>query len=169
MQSEDISQKEFGSSLRGLNQEEVYTFLESVAQEWAQKEREDGRLRGELGQLKERLRAYEEKEQALNQTLAAIERNRGETQELAKREAELIRSEARLEAEQMLQHAESRRQLALEEIRTLETLYARLRARLKGVLDTFDDLLKSPEELREEFQSTTRPDRPRPTGPSEGS
>ena len=55
MTSADIAEKEFATSLRGCNQEEVYEFLEAIAREWQLMERENLRLKRDIGELKSRI------------------------------------------------------------------------------------------------------------------
>jgi len=151
MTSEEISGREFSSSLRGLNPEEVYEHLDTLAQEWRLMEEKQAQMASRLRELKGQLERYQEREQTLKKALETLEENRIQVVEAANREATLIRGEASLQAEKILKQAEGKRELLAEEIRTLEILYARLRSRLKVTLETFFELLKTPEELREEL------------------
>ena len=114
--------------------------------------RQNERLKAQIKELRDKLGHHEAKEESLNKTLESLEKAKAESKQLAQREADLIRSEAKVEAEKILRQMEMRRQMLMEEIRSLETFYARLRSRLKVILDTFSDLIKTPEELREEIR-----------------
>ena len=151
MTSEEIAGREFSTSIRGLNAEEVYEYLDILAQDWRLMEEKQAQMASRLRELKESLEQYMEREQNIQKALNALEETRTQATEAARREADLIRGEASLEADKILDQAKARRDLLSEEIRSLEILYARLRTRLRVVLETFSELLKSPEELREEL------------------
>ena len=88
--------------------------------------------------------------------MSSIDKNRADSEALAKREAELIRGQAKLEAEKILRQAEMRRKILAEDIRSLEVLYGKLRSRLKIILETINDLLKTPEELKAEIPARAK-------------
>jgi len=156
MTYEEISGKEFSSSLRGLNADEVYDHLDLVAQEWRLLEEEYADATSKIKDLTERVEAYKGRENALQKTLESIEGVRIQAVETAQREGALIRAEAELEADKIVKAAETKKMILCEEIKTLETLYASLRNRFKVVLDTVSDLIKSPEELGEQALSSWR-------------
>src|SRR5919112_3479803 len=99
----DIRRYEFGSALRGYDKARVDQFRSQVADELEELTRKNQDLEAKARGFMEQLRAYREREKALNDALVTAQQLRGEIRESAEREAGLIVREARAEADRIIE------------------------------------------------------------------
>jgi DivIVA domain-containing protein len=109
----DVRRYDFGKSLRGYNPERVEQFRDQVAEELERLMRQSQDLEQKAKGFHEQLRAFRERDKALNDALVSAQQLRGEIRESSEREAALIVREARAEAEREIEGAKN-------EIRKLE-------------------------------------------------
>lgn len=97
----DIRNRSFSQSLRGLNEEEVYTFLNEVADRWSKREERAQKLEGRVQTLKEKLDEIgdtADKVQEARQRAQTLQKEAENKQEqLAEKEQELSEKQERLE------------------------------------------------------------------------
>ena len=107
----DVRRYDFGRSLRGYDPERVEQFRGQVAEELERLTRQTQELEAKAKGFHEQLRAFRERDKALNDALVSAQQLRGEIREQAEREGQLIIREARSEAERFLENsrAESRK------------------------------------------------------------
>ena len=115
----DVRRYDFGKSLRGYDPERVEQFREQVAEELERLTRTSQDLEQKARGFHEQLRAFRERDKALNDALVSAQQLRAEIRESSEREAQLIIREARAQAESDTQDARS-------EIRKLEQHLAEL-------------------------------------------
>src|SRR5581483_538482 len=96
----DVLRFEFGSQLRGYDKARVDQFREQVADGLERLARVNQDLEAKARNFHEQLRAFRDRDKALNEALVSAQQMRQETKDQAEREAELIRREAQMEAEQ---------------------------------------------------------------------
>lgn len=101
----DVRSQEFRRMLRGYDPAEVEDFRERVAQEIERILREKLQLDERITAMREQLKALREREKAINDALVTAQELRADTQDSAKKEAELIVREARAEADQIIAEA----------------------------------------------------------------
>jgi len=99
----DVRRYDFGKSLRGYDPERVEQFREQVAEELERLTRQTQELEAKAKGFHEQLRAFRERDKALNDALVSAQQLRGEIREQADREAQLIIREARSEADRSLE------------------------------------------------------------------
>jgi cell division initiation protein len=104
----DIQQKQFPTKFRGFDEEEVDSFLELVREEMEELLRENASLREEVKRLEKQLKDYKNIETTLRDTLIATQQMVEEYKISAKKEAELIKKEAELSAEEILKVAQEK-------------------------------------------------------------
>ncbi len=109
----DVRRYDFGKSLRGYNPERVEQFREQVVEELERLTRMSQDLEQKAKGFHEQLRAFRERDKALNDALVSAQQLRSEIRESSEREAALIVREARAEAERQIDEARS-------EVRKLE-------------------------------------------------
>ena len=102
----DIRRFDFGSALRGYDRARVDQFRDQVAAEVERLGKQCQTLESKAQGFHEQLRAFRERDKALNEALVSAQQLRNEVREQAEREAQLIVREAKVEAERLL--AESR-------------------------------------------------------------
>ena len=99
----DVRRYDFGRALRGYDPERVERFREQVAEELERLTRQTQELEAKARGFHEQLRAFRERDKALNDALVSAQQLRGEIREQSEREAQLILREARGEAERFLE------------------------------------------------------------------
>lgn len=107
----DIRRFDFGSALRGYDRARVDQFREQVANEVERLLKNAQSLEGKAQGFHEQLRAFRERDKAINEALISAQQMRAEVKEQAEREAQLILREAKAEGERIVAaaHAEARR------------------------------------------------------------
>jgi DivIVA domain-containing protein len=113
----DVRRYDFGSALRGYDKARVDQFREQVAMELERLARVNQELDQKARNFHEQLRAFRERDRALNEALISAQQIRESTRETAEREAELIRGEARLQAERIVAEARETAARHSEEMR----------------------------------------------------
>jgi DivIVA domain-containing protein len=111
----DVRAQEFGRSLFGYERAPVDDFRDRVAAELERLLKERQTQDDKVQALREQLKAYRDREKALNEALVSAQQARADTERLARQEAELILREARMEGERVLADArEAERELRSE-------------------------------------------------------
>ena len=138
----DIRGQQFRRVMRGLDAEEVETFLAAVASECEALVGENKELRQRVVELEEKVTEYRNMEKALRDTLLTAERVMGDAKDSAQREATLIIREAELSAQRVTarlgqEMTDMRRELA--ELRRLKDAYmTRVRWLLRSHLELIE-------------------------------
>jgi DivIVA domain-containing protein len=101
----DIRRYDFGSALRGYDKSRVDQFRDQVATEVERLVRQCQELEAKARGFHEQLRAFRERDKALNEALISAQQLRGEIREQADREAQLILREARAEGDRLIDQA----------------------------------------------------------------
>jgi DivIVA domain-containing protein len=115
----DVRRYEFGKALRGYDPERVNQFREQVAEELERLSRVNQDLDAKARGFHEQLRAFRERDKAINEALISAQQLRGEIREQAEKEGQLVIREARAEAESLMDQARS-------EVRRIEDQLASL-------------------------------------------
>ena len=131
----DVRRQEFRRSLRGYEPLGVEDFRMRVADELERVMREKSVLEERLAAMTEQLRAFREREKAMNEALVAAQQLRADTRAAADREAQVIIREAQADAKRIIDAArqaetEARTRLA-EAQRQYEAYLAGFRALLE--------------------------------------
>jgi DivIVA domain-containing protein len=107
----DIRRYDFGSALRGYDKARVDQFRDQVSAEVERLIRANQELDTKSKSLVEQLRAFRERDKALNDALVSAQQLRAEIREQADREAQLLMREARAQVEKDVEgiRAEARR------------------------------------------------------------
>ena len=137
----EITQREFGRKFRGLDPEEVQTFLEQVAEEMTRLLQENTDRATQIQRLEAQLRMHQEREDSLRNTLVTAQKMTEEIKVGAKREADLLVRETELKAERLLEDAHRRLaqvQAEIAEFTRQRNLFA---SKLRGLLKIHLDLL----------------------------
>jgi DivIVA domain-containing protein len=138
----DVRRWEFGTAMRGYDKARVDEFRERVADELEELTRKNQELDAKAKSVHEQLRAYREREKALNEALVSAQQLRAEMREQAEREAQLIVREARAEGDRMVDEARSEIRRLAGEVEALErarrTYLTQLRAMIERQLAELD-------------------------------
>jgi cell division initiation protein len=150
----DIRQKQFPRKLRGLDPKEVRTFLELVEGDLEEIVRENIQLKDDLKRRGQRIDEYREQEKTLQETMIAAQQASDDIRDSAKRQAEIVVSEAELQAERIVQGAHTRLVQILDEIAELKRQRAQFEAGVRSLVEAELKLL-------EVFASQTGPHVPK--------
>jgi DivIVA domain-containing protein len=101
----DVRRYDFGRALRGYNPARVDQFRDQVAEELERLTRINQDLDAKARSFHEQLRAFRERDKALNDALIAAQQLRDDVRGQAEREAQLIIREAQGEAERVVEAA----------------------------------------------------------------
>ena len=103
----DVRRYDFGKALRGYDPARVEQFREQVATELERLSRQIQEMETKARGFQEQLRAFRERDKALNDALVSAQQLRTDIREQTEREAQLIIREARSIAEQQAEEARS--------------------------------------------------------------
>lgn len=101
----DARRYEFGKAMRGYDPERVNQFRDQVAEELERLTRANQDLDAKARGFHEQLRAFRERDKAINEALVSAQQLRNEIREQADKEGQLVVREARAEAERLLDEA----------------------------------------------------------------
>jgi DivIVA domain-containing protein len=116
----DVRRTEFAGALRGYDKARVDEFRDRVANELERLTRLNQDLESKAKGFHEQLRAFRERDKALNEALVSAQQLRAETKEQAEREAQLVLREARAEGERLVDAAKGEVRRLAGEIEGLE-------------------------------------------------
>ena len=137
----DIRKQEFKKVMRGLDSEEVYAFLNTIADEYEAVLSDNKNLRERLVALEERLNEFKAIETNLRNTLLTAEKLTHEAKENARREASLMIREAEMEAEKAAESIRAHTSQLRREILELKKNKDDYITRLKTLLDSHRKML----------------------------
>ena len=130
----DVRRFDFGRSLRGYDPTKVEQFREQVAEEMDRLNRINSDLDTKARSFHEQLRAFRERDKALNEALVTAQQLRAEVRDQAEREAQLVLKEAQAEADRIVESARSDVRRMEQELDALDrsrrTYLAQMRALL---------------------------------------
>ncbi len=111
----DVRRYELGSALRGYDKARVDQLRDQVADELERLTRVNQELEAKAKGFHEQLRAFRERDKALNDALVSAQQLRADTKEQAEREAILTLREAQAEGQRLIDEAKAEvRRLSVE-------------------------------------------------------
>jgi len=141
----DVRKQEFRKGMRGLDPDEVYAFLATVADEYEAALNDNKALRERLLELDDKVQEYRTIERTLRDTLVTAERVTVESKDNARREASLIVKEAQLQAERSLRDISSEAVRLRQEIQRLRSQHDAYVAKMKVVAESHVKFIESAE------------------------
>lgn len=139
----DIRKQVFKKVLRGYDPVEIETFMDMTASEFENLLKEQRELRDKVLELDTQMKDYRQIEKSLQQTLLQAQEATGRTYESARREAELIIREAEMKAARILEQANGDLLRMNNEIVQIQGRKESLVGRLRVLLSSELDLLKT--------------------------
>jgi len=115
---QDVRAQGFARSLRGYDRLEVEAFRSRVADELERLLRERAQLDERVRNAQEQLRAFRERERAMNDALLAAQQLRHDAQAAVEREADIVMRKAALEAEKIVERSRIEELLVRERAET---------------------------------------------------
>ncbi len=139
----DIRQKQFKGSLRGHDTREVEAFLELLASEFEEVVKENISLKEELKRKQQKIDDYREREKTLQETMVTAQRISEDMKAAAKKEAEIILSDAELQAEKIVQNANRKLVQIVDDITELKRQRVQFESQVRGVIEGHLKLLET--------------------------
>ena len=137
----EIKQQEFKRVMRGYDTIEVDTFLDMVGAEFEKILNNANENEKKIIALEAELNSFKEVESTLKQTLMSVQESSDKSMANSKKETNLIRKEAELQAQKLIENARRERDAMREEVITLKTQKQSLIARLRHVLTSQLELM----------------------------
>jgi cell division initiation protein len=143
----DIQQQQFkGKLFGGLNPDDVDSFLQAVAQEMENLNRENTIFREQTQKMTAETEVLAQREKDLRETLLAAQRITEEMKNNAKKEADLIVAEAEVRAERILADAENTLVLLKNDIQELRRQKIQFESSFRSLLESHNKMLSIHEE-----------------------
>ena len=139
----DVSQRQFKTSFRGADRDEVQAFLAEVATSLEEAAREAQGLRDAVSDRKEEIEGYKGRERMIHETLLTAQKACDDIRESARREADAVLADAELQAERIVQGAHARFQRIVDEIHEMKRQRVQLAAQLRSVLRAHEKMLEA--------------------------
>jgi cell division initiation protein len=146
----DIQQKQFSTRLRGFDMEEVDSFLELIREEMEELLRENANLREEARRFEKQLKEYKSMETTLRDTLMRTQQMADDYHNNAKKDAELVKREAEMQAQEILRDAQEKVVKIHEDITDLKGVRRHFKEELRRLIDSHVRMIEFDQEREEE-------------------
>jgi cell division initiation protein len=152
----DIRRKEFKSSFRGYDANQVDDFLDAVADEFERNYTENQRMREEVSSLRDRLQQFEDLEGSIRAALVHAEQASNDLRRAATSEAEGLRQSAQRKADFTIREAQTRSHQILADssarIERVQDSYKALQEAKQSFTNDFRHLLKTYLEMMDNME-----------------
>jgi len=146
----DLQRQTFAQKLRGFDPAEVRTYLNIVAEEVAALQRERDGLAQEVQSLRALVDEHRQRETILKNTLLTAQRLSEEIKEAARKQSESVVKEAEIQADRLLELAQSRAQEVERGILDLRAHRGSLRTDVRALITRLTHILDLQEEAEVE-------------------
>jgi cell division initiation protein len=146
----DLQRQTFAQRLRGFDTAEVRTYLNIVAEEVAALQRERDGLDQEVQSLRALVDEHRQRETILKNTLLTAQRLTEEIKETARKQSESVVKEAEIQADRLLELAQSRAQEVERGILDLRAHRSSLRTDVRALITRLTHILDLQEEAEVE-------------------
>ncbi len=151
----DIQSQQFRVRIKGFDPREVEIFLEQVANEFEELVRENGKLKEKLARLTNQFEELKQREQTLKETMMTAQKVTEDMKANARKEAEMILSEAELKAEKMIEDSHRKVASISDQIIELKRLRVQFETQIQSAAESHLKILKiSTEAIDEELART---------------
>lgn len=145
----DIHNKEFKRSFRGYNEDEIDEFLDKVVKDYEQLYRDNLELKENIDRLKSKVEHFQHLENTLHNTLVVAQETAEEVKLNAKKEADLILKEAKINGQKLIDEATGKVRQRIAEYEELEQQSQVYRTKMRTLILTQLELLKTSDEEAE--------------------
>jgi cell division initiation protein len=146
----DIQNKQFRVKIRGFDIQEVDQFLDEIAESVESLHSQNKVLREEIKRLERENKGFKEREETLNNTLIHTQQVMEQMKENAQKAADVIISEAEVNAEKMMNNARQRLSQLHEDIEGLKRQRIQIEIQIRSVIESHSKLLEMGKTEREE-------------------
>jgi len=138
----EIKQQEFQKKMRGYDPDEVQSFLEKLADDLDELQKENEVLKSELDKAKEELTEFKKIEKNLQDTLLKAQDSASKSLEASKKQSALIIKEAELKASQIIDKARENTDEIRNAVINLREEKDLIIAKLKAIVSSQANLLE---------------------------
>ncbi len=131
----DVRRYEFGKTLRGYDPDHVDKFRDEVAAELERLTRLNLELESKARGFHDQLKAFRDRDKALNDALVHAQQLRGEIREQAERESALILREAQAQGEKIVADAHHEIRRMQDELAAIERMRRNYLAQLRAMVE----------------------------------
>ncbi len=131
----DVRGQEFQRAVRGFDRREVEDFKDRMADEIERLMRERAQIEERLNNFQEQLRAFRDRERAMNEALLAAQQLRVDVEEQATRQAETIVGEAKAESVRLVEEATRAENLVHDRMAEAQRQFASYVTNLRALLE----------------------------------
>ena len=131
----DVRRTEFGKTLRGYDPERVDQFRDDVADALERLTRLNQELEAKARGFHDQLKAFRDRDKALNDALVHAQQLRGEIKEQAERESQLIVREAQAQGEKLVAAAKAEIRRMEDELAAMERMRRNYLAQLRALVE----------------------------------
>jgi cell division initiation protein len=146
----DLQRQTFAQKLRGFDPAEVRTYLNIVAEEVAALQRERDGLAQEVQSLRALVDEHRQRETILKNTLLTAQRLSEEIKDAARKQSESVVKEAEIQADRLIELAQSRAQDVERGILDLRAHRSSLRTDVRALITRLTHILDLQEEAEVE-------------------
>lgn len=147
----DIQQKQFSSRFRGFDMEEVDSFLELIREEMEELLRDNANLREESRRYEKQLKEYKNIETTLKDTLVSTQQMAEDFRATAKKDADILKKEAEMEAEEMMREMQDKIVKIHEDITDLKGVRRHFKEELRRLIESHLSMMDFDKEREEEI------------------
>jgi len=137
----DIREQTFKKGLLGYNKTEVYAFKELVAGTLEELTRQNYLQEEQLRDMERKLSSHEASESILKEAITSAQKMGEDLKDNAKKEAQLLVLEAKIQAEELVKGAHERVSQIQTEIYQLKKQRTEIQTSIKAVVDYHSNLL----------------------------
>jgi cell division initiation protein len=130
----EIKNKTFSKGFGGFNREEVKAFLTVISKEIDELRNEKVALAQKVDELSVRINGFEKNEKLLKDTLMTAQKATSDIKDNARKEAELIITKAKMDAENIKKEAQEQVRKIQEKINELESHKINLIGQIKSII-----------------------------------
>lgn len=156
----DIQHKSFKRALQGYDRTEVDQFLDEIIESLEDEAQARAALEAEIADLRERISHFKAMEESLQSTLLLAQRTADELKAAAHKEADLIRQEARLQAEREISSLSDRRDEVRREHQRMLDVAQQAKSEIRSLLLSHLALIDRPQSAVEAPPPVTAPPPP---------
>lgn len=131
----EIQQHQFKTRMLGYDSSAVDQFLEMVADELERLHKQNHELKETLARTRTVLDQMKDREQALQATLITAQQVTEELKSSARKEADIVMVDARLQGEQIMRSAEERRLQLIRDIQEIKRQKISFESSLRALID----------------------------------
>lgn len=145
----EISRQTFGRRFRGFDPDEVHTYLTFVAEEISTLQRERDTLRQEANSLKAVVDDYKQREAILKNTLLTAQKVADEIRDTARKHSQGIVKEAELQADRLVELAQTRAHDIERTLLDLRAQRAAMRSDIRAAINRVAQVIALQEEAED--------------------